>query len=210
MVKIRKIARGVVKRKRKSFVIIGCEGKNRTETIYLNHFSSRECIIKFSTGNHTDPVGMVNDLIQYMKKLNFNLNDGDKAYLLLDTDVNENKAEQIKQAKKNCEEKGIILITSTPTFEIWYLLHFKYTTKTYQNSKEVKNYIKNIIDKYTENMDVFDILKDRIGQAIKNANKLEMFQKSIHKELENENCNPYTSVHHLIEELVKRNKKDII
>ena len=35
---------------------IGCEGKNKTEKIYLKNFASRECIIKFSTGNSTDPV----------------------------------------------------------------------------------------------------------------------------------------------------------
>lgn len=207
MDKIGQITRGTVKRKRKAFVILGCEGKNKTETIYFSHFSSRECIIKFSTGNHTDPVGMTNDLIQYMKKMNFNLEDEDKAYLLLDTDVNENKKQQIELAKRICKNENINLITSTPTFEIWYLLHFDFTTKTYQSSKEVKKQIKNKIDNYTENMDIFEILEDKLKQAIENANNLEKFQKNNHKNLEDESCNPYTSVHHLVNELIKRTKK---
>ena len=59
--------RNLNKRKRKSIIAIGCEGKNKTETIYLKNFSSRKCIIKFSTGKHTDPLGMANDLIEFIK-----------------------------------------------------------------------------------------------------------------------------------------------
>ena len=54
-------------RKRKSFVVIACEGKNRTETIYFNNYASRKCIIKFATGIHTNPLGMAKDLVKYMK-----------------------------------------------------------------------------------------------------------------------------------------------
>ena len=55
-------------RKIKSIIAIGCEGKNKTETTYLKNFSSRECIIKFSTGRHTNQVGMANDLVDFIKK----------------------------------------------------------------------------------------------------------------------------------------------
>ena len=54
-------------RERKSIVVIGCEGKNKTEKIYLRNYSSRKCILKFSTGNATDPVGMAEDLIRFIK-----------------------------------------------------------------------------------------------------------------------------------------------
>ena len=59
--------RNLNKRKRKSIIVIGCEGKNKTETIYFKNFSSRKCIIKFSTGKHTDPLGIANDLIDFIK-----------------------------------------------------------------------------------------------------------------------------------------------
>ncbi|MCL2859362.1 MAG: hypothetical protein FWF46_02080 [Oscillospiraceae bacterium] len=55
-------------RQRKSFVVIGCEGNNKTEKRYFSNFASRECMIKFSTGNSTDPVGMARDLIKFMKE----------------------------------------------------------------------------------------------------------------------------------------------
>ena len=69
-------------RKIRSIIAIGCEGKNKPETIYRKNFSSRECIIKFSTGRHTDPVGMANDLIEFIRKEDIKKEYGDKMYLL--------------------------------------------------------------------------------------------------------------------------------
>ena len=53
-------------RKRNPIIVIGCEGANKTEEIYFKNFNTRRCIIKFSTGNSTDPVGIVKDLIKFI------------------------------------------------------------------------------------------------------------------------------------------------
>ena len=118
-------------RKRKSIVVIGSEGKNKTENIYFKNFSSRECIIKFSTGNSTDPRGMLNDLKRFIETEDISIEYGDKVYLLIDFDVNQNKEKQIKEVYHECEKIGIKLIISNPTFELWYILHFGYSTKIY-------------------------------------------------------------------------------
>lgn len=206
MGKIEQRKRGIVKRKRKSIVVIGCEGKNKTETIYLREFSSRECIIKFSTGNHTDPIGMANDLVEFIRNIKVSKKDGDEVYLLIDTDVNQNKQNQIDIAKKICNHNKIKLITSTPTFEIWYILHYGYTTAPYQNSKQVKKDLKSKIEDYTESMNVYSILKNKLDNAMANAKKLEEFQRETYTDLNNEKCNPYTGVHEVVCELIKRNK----
>lgn len=119
-------------RKRQSLVAIGCEGRNKTETIYFKNFSSRKCIIKFSTGSHTNPVGMANDLVRFIENNDISTKYGDKIYLLIDTDVNQNKQVQINKAKEICIKNGIELITSTPTFEYWYILHYEDTAKRYR------------------------------------------------------------------------------
>ncbi len=193
-------------RKVKSIVAIGCEGKNKTETIYLKNFSSRECIIRFSTGKHTDPIGMANDLVEFIKKEDIKAEYGDKIYLLIDTDVNQNKQSQIDKAKEICNQYDIELITSTPTFEYWYILHFGYTTKIYQSSEQVKNDMKNKIENYSESMNVYPIITNKTDEAIKNAKQLENFQIKNGQDLNNENCNPYTGVYKVIEELKKGNK----
>ena len=53
-------------RKRRPIIVIGCEGNNKTEETYFKNFNSRKCIIKLSTGNSTDPVGIVKDLIKFI------------------------------------------------------------------------------------------------------------------------------------------------
>lgn len=191
-------------RHKKSFIVIGCEGKNKTETIYLKNYSSRKCIIKFSTGNHTDPVGMANDLLEYIKNEDINKEYGDKIYLLLDTDVGQNKQKEINNAKDICNSNGIELITSTPTFELWYILHYGYTTKKYQSSKEVKKEMKQKIKGYSENKDIFDIINQNRDNAIKNAKQLASYQLENGQVLDNEDCNPYTGVYKVVEELIKR------
>lgn len=198
--------RNRVTRQRKSIVAIGCEGKNKTETTYLRNFSSRECIIKFSTGNSTDPISMAEDLVKFMKEEDINIEYGDKIFLLIDTDINQNKNEQIEKARDICNKNGIELITSNPTFEIWYILHFGYTTKIYQNSKQVKEDVTMKITNYTESKNIFPIIKDKISIAIKNARKLEKYQQENGQTLWDENCNPYTGVYKVVEELIKRNK----
>lgn len=203
--KIRK--RNRQNRRTKSIVVIGCEGKNKTESIYFKNFSSRECIIKFSTGNNTDPVGMAEDIVRFIKDEDINTDYGDKIYLLLDTDVNQNKQKQINEAKVICNKYGIELIASTPTFEYWYILHFECTTRIYQNSAQVKNEIKKQINRYTESMNVFPILIDKMDIAISNAKRVEKYQLENGKNLNSEDCNPYTGVYKLVEELKSRNEK---
>lgn len=193
-------------RQRKSIVAIGCEGKNKTEKIYLKNYSSRECILKFSTGNSTDPVGMAEDLVRFIKNEDISTEYGDKIYLLIDTDVNENKQRQIDKAKQICEKYDIELILSNPTFELLYILHFEYTTKIYQSSQEVKNIIKSKIRSYTESMNVYPILNSKTSIAIENSKKLERYQLKNGQDLYSEKCNPYTGTYKILEELIKRNQ----
>lgn len=194
-------------RERKSIVVIGCEGKNKTEKIYLRNYSSRKCILKFSTGNATDPVGMAEDLIRFIKNEDINKKYGDKIYLLIDMDVNQHKQQQVMQAKKMCDEYGIEIIISNPTFELWYILHFEYTTKTYQSSQEVKKDVKTKIRDYTESMNVFPIIKKQTMLAIENSKSLEKYQEENGQYIFNENCKPYTGIYKVVEELINRNNQ---
>lgn len=191
-------------RQRKSIVAIGCEGKNKTETIYFKNFSSRECIIKFSTGRHTDPVGMAKDLLDFMREEDIKADYGDKIYLLIDTDINQDKQLQIDEAKEICNKNGIELITSTPTFEYWYILHFGYTSKMYQSSKQVKDEIKTKITDYSEKMDVYPVIAARTNEAIKYAKKIEKYHIDNGQAIDSEQANPHTSVYKVVEELNAR------
>lgn len=195
------------KRKTKSIVVIGCEGKNKTETTYFNNYLSRECIIKFSTGIHTNPEGMANDLVDYLKAKDMGANYGDKVYLILDTDVNENKQEQIDRAKEICDKNNIELITSTPSFEFWYILHFGFTTKSYSSSKQIKSELRKKIPGYSEKMNVYPLICEDTEKAIEYAKKIERFHMDNNHAIDSDKANPHTGAYKVVEELKRRNEK---
>ena len=192
-------------RKRNSLIIIGCEGKNKTEETYFRNFNSRKCIIKFSKGNSTDPVGIVNELIKFIDT-EIGREENDKYYAVFDTDVNKNLQNQIDKAKKIAEKNGVEIITSTPTFEFWYILHFLFTTKIYNSSKDVIEDLLNKVSGYTKNMNLYPIIKENTKFAIENAKKVKKYHTDLGQAIDNENCNPYTGVYKVVEELLKRNK----
>ena len=192
-------------RKRNSLIIIGCEGKNKTEETYFRNFNSRKCIIKFSKGNSTDPVGIVNELIKFIDT-EIGREENDKYYAVFDTDVNKNLQNQIDKAKKIAEKNGVEIITSTPTFEFWYILHFLFTTKIYNSSKDVIEDLLNKVSGYTKNMNLYPIIKENTKFAIENAKKVKKYHTDLGQAVDNENCNPYTGVYKVVEELLKRNK----
>ena len=206
MERLKQRGRNRKQRERKSFIVIKCEGDNETEQIYFNNFKSRECIIKYPDGNSTDPVGMANELVSFMNSEDINSENGDKIYLLIDTDVNANKQKQIDEAKKICDECGIELITSTPSFEFWYMLHFGYTTGPYTSSKDIKRKMKKKILGYTESTNVYPIIKDNTDEAMNYAEKVEKLHKQNGRKIDSEEANPHTSAYRVLKEIMKRNK----
>ena len=198
--------RNKASRKRNPFIIIGCEGKNKTEKIYFKNFNSRKCIIKFSKGNSTDPVGIVQDLINFMDN-DVGREENDRVYAVLDTDVNTEKQQQIEDAKKLAKENGVEIITSTPSFEEWFLLHFEYTTKAFVSNDELQKELKKYIDNYSKNNNTYLSIKNQTERAITNAKRLEKFQINKGQALDSVNCNPYTAAYKVVEELINRNKE---
>lgn len=190
---------------RNPIVVIACEGKNKTEETYFKNYNSRKCIIRFSKGNSTDPVGIVNDLLKFVNT-EIGKEPNDKYYAVFDTDVNKNNQSQIDKAKELAEKNGVEIVTSTPTFEFWYLLHFTYTTKIYNSSEEVVDELKTKINGYTKNMNVFPFIKTNTVDAIINAKNVEKYHLNLGQAIDNENCIPYTGAYKVVEELIKRNK----
>ena len=122
-------------RKQKNKIIIAVEGKNKTEKLYFNNFDNgkKSYSISFAKGNYTDPLNLVKMLIEEMKKIGVDLSDGDRAYCIFDTDIEPIKNTVIKEAKKLASLSGIEIITSTPSIELWFLLHYEYTTASMDN-----------------------------------------------------------------------------
>lgn len=207
--KIEQLKRNRRIRRIKQTVLFEFEGNNMTEENYFKHFQNRnnDYNVKFAYGHDTDPVGMIKSLINYMKKEDINMENGDKIYCVFDGDLNINKQKRIDEAIKLAETENIDIIISTPSFELWYRLHYSYTTKTYSSNKDLIKDLKKYIPNYEKNMDVYNLLEKYTKVAIENSKKLEEYQLNNLKKLNAIECNPYTSVYKPVEYLLNRKNK---
>ena len=196
--------RNINSRKSKKVILVAFEGKNKTENNYFSNYRLRDkdYIIKLVPGNETDPINLVNKTIVKVKELGLNLEENDRAYCIFDTDLDERKNMQIIKARKLAKKYHIIMITSNPCIELWFLLHFEYTTAWLSNN-DVINKLKKYYPKYEKNINIFSEIKDKVSEAIKNAKKLESFQLDNNKIIGMVDANPSTEMYKIVEELIK-------
>lgn len=193
MARIRKI------RKSNPLVLIKYEGKNSAERVYFNNFKRRNLRIKYSTGNSTDIKRMLDDLIMYMKKEDISSDNNDKIYLIVDTDLKDEKVAELHQIKQKCLENGIKIITSAPTFELWYLMHYRSNNLKFSSSEDVKRALKQYIPDYKETMNIYPNISDRLENALKTAKNCEQRGKKICSDLYK--INPHTDIYKVVEDI---------
>lgn len=193
--------REYVARKTRPLVVICSEGKNSTaEKIYFSNFTDRNCRIKFCTGSSTDPVGMLEDFKKYIKNEELEFEEQCSKYLLIDTDLSPKQIKAIETISKECEKLGIEIIISSPTFEIWYLMHFRSNKLKFNASKEVKRALEEEIGgTYSETINMYPSISSRLESAIANAKRV---NSNSLKDCQNKYLsNPYSEVYKVIEKI---------
>ena len=191
--------------KKKPLIVICSEGgKKSSEYYYFRNFADRNLRIQFSTGNSTDPKGMLEDLLRYIRNEDINSEDNCKIFLVLDTDIDSERINEIKEIEQKCKNNNIEIITSAPTFEIWYLMHYRNNGLKFKSSKDVKHELQNLNGAYNETMNMYKIIKDSTLNAKDNAYSLE---KRIIKNNEDLiSSNPHSSVYKIIDAIDEFNK----
>lgn len=192
-------------RKQKSKILIAAEGKNKTEKTYFSNFEDgkKTYNITYARGNNTDPLKLVKMLIQEIDELKLDLKDDDVAYCIFDTDVDPNKNRIIEEAIQLARKNNINVITSSPCFELWFLLHYDYTTAN-MDSEEVIKRLKEYYPKYEKNINIYpDIIKE-IDLAIDRAKKLEKYQTDNNRRIGTVEANPNTEAYKIVEYLIKK------
>lgn len=190
-------------RKTKNKIIIAVEGTNKTERIYFNNFDDgkKKYSITIAKDKNTDPINLVKKLNKEIKRLGLDLKNGDKAFCVFDVDTNVNKNKIIDEATKLAKKYNIDIITSTPCIELWFLLHFEYTTSNLSNSEVIKR-LKTYCD-YKKNKNIYLEINDKVDYAIERAKKLELFQKDNGRIIGRVESNPNTEVYKIVEYLIK-------
>ena len=193
------MARQYVKLKKKKPLIIICsQGQGRNaEKCYFGNFSNRNLRIKFSTGGSTDPEGMVDDLITFMHNEDAKSEDYLRVFLVLDTDLSEKRINEIKQIEQRCKENNIEIITSAPTFEIWYLMHYRKSKLRFTTSKDVKRELEKVNGTYSETMDMYNKIKNQTDDARSTAQSIE--QQIIKDGEDLLKSNPHSSVYKILD-----------
>ena len=200
--------RNTAKRREKPVYLLVVEGWNVTESNYFQGFQCQESNVNIKIlrpNSVTDPKKMLSELRKKQKSLQLNLKKGDKLFLIADLDCDEEKAKTIRELMD--KNKDVDFIISNPCFEIWFLLHFIYSTKSYNDGKQLIKELRKHIPDYEKCTDVLDILSDKTEVAIKNAEKLEKYFESIGAQWPGEECNPRTDVNRIVGK-IKNNKNN--
>lgn len=183
--------------KKKPLIVICSEGgKKSSEYYYFRNHTNRDLRIQFSTGNSTDPKGMVEDLLKYIRNEDITSEDNCRIFLVLDTDLDEKRISEIREIEQKCIDNNIEIVTSAPTFEIWYVMHYRNNRLKFQTSKDVKRELQNLNGTYTESMDMYKIIKDSTDNARSTAQSLE--QQIIRNNEDLLSSNPHTSIYKIL------------
>jgi len=179
-------------------IYLFCEGE-KTEPIYFRMLSRKfrdllrdKYSIQIKDTCHTDPLGIINDALQ------LKIESGDIIWCVFD--MNGNTDTSIKEAVQKAGKK-INIALSNPCFELWFILHYDYSTAPL-HTKEAISKIKEYIPKYKKNCDVINTLTsvtNSLPTAIKNAKLLESYHITAGNELFSTSSNPSTQVFKILE-----------
>lgn len=190
--------RQIKQNKRKPLIVICSEGgKKSSEYYYFRNYASRDLRIQFSTGNSTDPKGMLEDLLKYIRNEDISSEDECKIFLVLDTDLDNKRINEIKEIEQQCNDNNIEIITSAPTFEIWYIMHYRNNRLKFLSSKDVKKELQIINGYYTESMDMYKMINKSISSARNTAKNIE--QQAVKNNEDLFKLNPHTSIYKILD-----------
>ena len=172
--RIKKVTKNKPTRKRKKLIVVGTEGFNKSEALYLHELEKKQEVYHFlfAHGNETDPVKVVRNTAKRAKIEELSYRQGDMAISIFDLDLDNAKKSQLEEAKRIAKQKNIELITSNPCFEVWYLEHFGYTSKPFSNNADVIRDLTKKMPGYRKNQCDIDILYPRTDDAVNNCKRL--------------------------------------
>lgn len=194
--------RGVERRKRKSIMLIVAEGKNnKSEKNYFPSFNSRngKYNVVVKTPGDTDPEGMLNALNKRWRDDELSVENSDLAFVVLDLDCDEKKAEKIRQLNGQADAKKFVV--SNPCIEVWFLNHYVYSTREYENSNAVIAALKEYVPGYEKHNNMYPILISKLQDAIKHERQLEKYHSG--KKWPSNDCNPRTDIADLILRIIE-------
>ena len=118
--------------------------------------------------------------------------------------LNKDSYSKLDETFKLADKNGINIAFSSISFEVWYLLHFTFTTRPWSNYSDIKKELCKYISDYDKsNSDMYEKLKDKTSTAIINAKKLrEHYKPDLDAGKPVYELDSYTNVDELVELLL--------
>ena len=192
----------------KSQIVVFCEGD--TEKLYFPSFKKyREAKKSYNIeiGNldvkHNDAEGLVRDASDYLKENPIDKTLGDIAYCIFDSDPESNPDEKLKRAvdiARRFKPDPINILFSNPCIEVWYYMHYDNPPVT-KCADDMKKRLKLKIPDYTEKIDVYELLFDKLDVAMKRAKILHNNQSKNYDNVISHECKPYSNIYEFVEYL---------
>lgn len=175
-------------------ILIVCEGE-KTEPIYCkglkNYLRLNSANVEI-VGEGATPAKIV-ERAKALDKWAKGMGDPfDKIFCVFDKDTHAD----YQRALDQCAQKNYTAITSVPAFEYWLLLHFRYTTKPYDDASSVTHDLKEWMPNYHKSYPgIFDELQNKLETAKRNA------EQSLNATEKAGTDNPSTKAHKLVQSL---------
>jgi len=200
--KSKTLSRRRARRSEYSNILIICEGQ-KTEPKYFKEaclaYGLNPVNVRIDWKTHgLDPLSMVKVAERAYEKDP----DLDEIYCVFDRDCHQTWArahERIAMLQTRSRRPvPVTAIASVPCFEIWFLLHYFYSSKPYAHQGRtaceslIHDLKKHMPDYQKAAVDMFERCQPNLETAIKNAERLEKYHRTSGAD------NPSTQVHHLI------------
>jgi len=191
---------------------IYCEGE--TEVAYFNQ-------LRLEYRLNLDPIPKdekQRELIKFVdeqidnNKISFKDNNFDSVWCVIDVEKSKDYWEKhISEIRLFSDNKNKFVIVSNPCFELWLLLHFKYTTRSCTGQELEEELSKLLKEKYKKPDSVTRfkekfITLENISLAIANSKKLIAFHNKEGRDAFAFQSNPCTSMHFLAEKIIELKK----
>lgn len=198
------------KRERNKVILIICEGE-KTEPLYFGQLKSEVRLpsinIEIIKTKERDPFKLVDSAEKICEHKGFSITDTDMIWFVFDMDNSHMRVKKAvekinkmnTQGRNNKKDKLYNVALSTPSFELWYLLHYSYT-ETKMDNKEVKKQLSDDLPNYNKtDRNLPSTLCEKRGEALKNAKKLLKHHETEEHDLYSDEANPITHVFKLVE-----------
>lgn len=199
-------ARRAPKREPYDVVLIVCEG-SKSEPTYLRsllkayRLSNANIHVMSTVGS--DPMSIVKFAEKEMAR---QPNEYNRAFCVFDRNGHSNYDAALTRIANspNGRARKLQAVTSWPCFEIWLLLHFRYSTAPFNSTTAESSCDRAIrelltfLPGYTKgHQTIFDDLASQMSSAITNAKRLNAYNRSCGSK------NPSTTIHTLVEYLIR-------